>query len=1555
MRRADALLAALLAAATAFADVKIDNTQLPDGTLGQPYSTSLRIREGTAPYLWTLDRGELPPGLSLGLLSGDISGRPSQAGAFRFDVRVVDARLTTDRAGFRIMVAQGGQPLTISTSSLPGGTVGVAYTTSVNAQGGTPPYVFGVSAGSLPPGIVMLATGQVGGLPSSPGDFGFEVTARDAVGATATGKLSISILGITSTLVPNGTAGFPYSATLTAAGGSSYNWSAAGLPPGISLNPSSGALSGTPSNPGPYNFTAQVSSGSLSASRPFSMTIHTPLAVAGTLPGGIVGTLYSANPTVSGGSAPYTWSVSGGSLPPGLNLNTSSGAIGGTPSRDGSFNFSLRVTDSAGALGQGSFSIGITPPVSITTTSLPNGTVGSAYSATVAPTGGTPPYKFSISAGALPTGLSLGDADGRITGTPSEARSFPFTVRVDDSVGGNATKDLSITVAPPPPSITTASLPDGTAGTPYSATVNATNGTPPYSFSISSGSLPQGLNLGRDGAISGTPAAAGNSNFTVEVRDSADVRATRRLSIRIIAPLVITTASLPNGVVGAAYSATVAASGGSPPYAFSISAGSLPAGLNLGGGGDITGTPSTAGNSTFTVQARDAAGATTTKDFSISITASLAIATTSLPNGTTGTPYTANLTASGGAPPYTFTISAGSLPAGLNLGGGGDITGTPSTAANATFTVQARDAGGATATRDLSISIAAGLTIATTALPNGTAGVAYSANVTAAGGAPPYAFSIGGGSLPAGLNLGSGGDITGTPSTPGNAAFTVQARDSAGATATRDLSISIAAGTPALAITTASLPAGTRGSAYAGTVAASGGTPPYSFSITAGTLPPGLTLSGPNGEIRGTPTAEGSFQFTVQVTDAASGTASKALGIDVSAPAPRSLGISPATLPNGTTGRLYAASLRGSGGTEPYSWTVAQGALPPGLTLNVSTGMISGTPTQAGGFTFLVRLADSAGGTATAQLSITVASAIGITSSEPPAASLEAGYSHTFVATGGTEPYRWSVTSGELPPGLTLDAATGVLSGSATAPGSYSFTVQVSDAAGATASSNYTITAAQGFTITTTSPLPPAAIGTPYSHAMAAIGGSPPYRWSVSQGSLPEGLALNASTGVLSGTARAAGASTFTIRAADSASRAITKQFTLQVVSALTITTESLPNGSTGNAYSQALTAISGTSPYSWSITAGALPPGIALEAGTGLITGTPTETGKFDFTVQVTDAVSTTATKALSITIAPALAITTGELPPGVAGQAYSATLEASGGSPPYTWSIASGALPNGVNLDASAGALSGTPQAAGDYNVTVGIADNGSLSATRAYTFRVSLAAVPSLSISGLPETAAPLQQPRMEVRLAESYPVALSGELALSFQPDAAEPSDDPSIQFSSGGRTVAFSIPANSTEASFAVPLALQTGSVAGRITVQAKLRAGDADATPNPPPSATVQVTRTAPAIRSARLVRTANGFEVWVTGLSPPRDLTQATFRFTGAAGASLQTSEVTVQLADPARQWFRDDASKLFGSQFTLVQPFAVQGSTDGIASVSVTLSNSQGTSQAASANFGQ
>jgi len=284
-----------------------------------------------------------------------------------------------------------------------------------------------------------------------------------------------------------------------------------------------------------------------------------------------------------------------------------------------------------------------------------------------------------------------------------------------------------------------------------------------------------------------------------------------------------------------------------------------------------------------------------------------------------------------------------------------------------------------------------------------------------------------------------------------------------------------------LTITTSSLPNGAVNSPYNNNIAATGGTGNYSWSVTSGSLPPGLTLNATTSFISGTPVQPfGSYSFTVQVKDGAGTTASQKLSIYVEgAPV-----ISPATLPPGSVGTPYSQTLSATGGLAPYTWCVlgnsgacdaTQANLPAGLTLDANSGVISGTPTTpVSQVRVSIQVQDSetipASGTITYTMTV-----LGITSASPPAATFGIPYTTQLTASGGTLPYAWTIVSGTLPPGLSLNPASCAastktnpctISGTPSQVGTFPFTVQVQDSEtpAAAATANFSITVSLEYT-----------------------------------------------------------------------------------------------------------------------------------------------------------------------------------------------------------------------------------------------------------------------------------------------------------------------------------------------------------------------------------------------------------------------------------------------------------------------------------------------------------
>lgn len=707
---------------------------LPAAAYATPYSATFTGGGGTGSFSYA-STGTLPPGLTLSP-AGVLSGTPSAPGSYAFDVTATDVNSAGPGAPYTVVQSYTLQvtaaAIAVTPATLPNGTAGVAYSQTVSATGGVAPYTFTVTAGTLPAGLSLAPGGALTGAPSSVGTFSFTVTATDTNGQTGSAAYSITITAPTIVLapaagpLPQATYAAPYSQSFTANGGVgpySYVISSGALPAGLALD-SSGALSGTPTAPGTYNFAVDVTDTGLAGpgapygtSAAYVLTVSTPTITVSpsTLPTPVVGVAYSQTVTANGGVPGYTFSVSGGTLPPGLSLSPG-GTLSGTPLAAGGYSFSIQAIDSNGQSGAQLYGFTINAPaIDIQPAAVPAGTVGAAYSETLSASGGTAPYTFSLVSGALPPGMTLSGA-GALEGTPTSAGTFTFTARVTDSSSGGpytADRSYSLVIGSPTINVDPTVAPAGAVGVAYALQLSASGGTAPYQFTVAGGALPQGVGLAANGSLSGTPVQAGTFNVTVAATDANAQVGTGNYTIAVTAPALSLTpgSGAFNATYGVAFAETLAATGGVGPYTYAIAAGQLPAGISLTGD-QLSGTPTAPGTYAFTITATDTgstgAGAPFTASASYSLTVSapaITITTASLPDGTVGAAYSQQLVAEGGLAPYAYTIATGQLPSGLQLSSSGQLTGTATSSGSYAFTATATDANGQQGTRAYTLQV----------------------------------------------------------------------------------------------------------------------------------------------------------------------------------------------------------------------------------------------------------------------------------------------------------------------------------------------------------------------------------------------------------------------------------------------------------------------------------------------------------------------------------------------------------------------------------------------------------------------------------------------------------------------------------------------------------------------------------------------------------------------------------------------------------------------------------------------------------------------------------
>jgi formylglycine-generating enzyme required for sulfatase activity len=1279
--------------------------------------------------------------------------------------------------GFR--VARGGSvvgdasspKVVISTAPvLPSGKTGLAYDAEFEAQGGVPPIHWSVKKDTpLPTGLV-LANGRISGTPKASGSFSFTLLAEDSnpsLRNTAAQSFSLDIasygLEISSEpAILTGKVQEPFAVTFTATGGEApLKWSAPdGLPRGLSLDSTTGVLSGTPVRPDNSSLSIRVVDAKgfpATRSIPTSFTTDMIQISQTPPPSSMVGIELLWQLEAKGGVPPYKFALAPGfSLPPGMYLSTYNppGRVVGKARTEGSYPIKITATDSLGQSTEQDFTLNILPyDLAISDISSPiEGKYREPLASTLNASGGVPPLTWSVPGG-LPKGLTINPSTGSLEGSPLAAGSFDVVLKVTDSQFKSATKNATLLIAVDPVVIGVSTLPPAKAGTSYTAEIPTTGGVLPVNLSLQKGSeLPAGLSLGKN-KISGTPSAAGAFTFTIVAEDSnsskSKVEQTFNLEIASYGMEIATEPAIISGKVKEPLSISFSATGGEPPYKWSAT-GDMPRGLSINAStGVLGGSPSTLASSTITIRVTDAKGFPVTRSIPLSITADpLAIPAEAPPSAMAGADFLWQIPAKGGTPPYKFELAEGSkLPPGMFLSEyapHGRIVGEPTATGTFTFKVIAKDTLSQQAEGEVTITVAPyNLSLAEIPPVEGKYNEPLTIPPIASGGVPPLVWSVQG-QLPKGLSLNaSSGEISGKPMVAGSFDFVLKATDAKRKSVTQNASIRTTA--DPLAITTTTLPPAKAGSPFNAEIATTGGILPISLSLKSGsTLPPGLTLA--KGKITGTPSAAGSFAFTIVAEDSnATSKSSREQDFSIEI-ASHGMEIAPEpALISGKVKEPLSATFTATGGEPPYKWS-ATGDLPRGLSLDASAGVLSGTPGELKTGTIMIRVSDATGFPSTRSIPVSITTdPLEIIHEPAPLARPGADFKWGFQLKGGLSPRPIRLApDSTLPAGLYLsfNATSARIQGKPRSEGTFQFALIAEDAGSTPVRKDLVLVVSSTppeipesplpVAITTES-LPHARLGAPYNQAIEASGGLPPLKVALKAGSqLPTGILLVKER--LTGTPTAAGNHSFTVTATDIQGSNAEATFTLTVGEiSMQIAGPRNSRAVEFKPFKAELRVKGGKAPYSWT-TRAPLPAGLRLDANSGVLSGEPAKgtSGNYSAAIQVTDADGQTAAGLFSfaITAGEPLSILEKSLPGAILNNPYNTQLNAKGGSSKeLKWSIESGKLPPGLSLNETTGEISGTPTNTGNEEIIFKVEDPAGNSAVQLLTLEVAVAFNPGM----------------------------------------------------------------------------------------------------------------------------------------------------------------------------------------------------------------------------------
>ena len=1336
------------------------------------------VANGTAPYAWSIASGTLPSWASLDASTGRISGTPTALGSVSgLSLRAVDSTGNSATSStFSISVSPAQLRVSSAPSPAPFRAGASLTTSSPVVTGAVATITWDLARGSLPPWAALNAeTGQISGTSVDAGTWSgivLRASERNSGRQALSAPIQIAVVSsfpevsVQSSIEGRTHRALQVSPSASAILGTpSWRVSAGQLPDGLSLNASTGMISGTPISVGTtVGIVLTVTDsrdGREGSSLPITINVAdgTPYIDIADNHVVRVGQAFQISPVLHDAVGATTWAVTGGTLPNWAAMNASTGRISGTPTTATSIDgIRLTATDSRGISGHSStFSILSRPALvaSSDQTSITIRTGESIFTATPTAQGVAGTALWS-SSGGLPSGTSLDANTGIVSGVARGTGTYPVSLILTDSIDGAqataAPYTISVLGAPSATMPTTSVA--ARVGYEVSVAPSASNTIGTRTWSVHSGTIPAWATLDpSSGRIAGTPTDAGaSSNVVLKVIDSTGASATTQSFRFEVAPRI--RIDLPStaaaGRVQKTFSfAPIAADGAIGAVTWSAS--SLPEWATINPEtGRVLGTPPAASTFSFSLTATDSAGNVATSAPIGATISTNPIVTTSDRETRVNASFSYQPGISGVVGGYSVHSVGSPLPSWATMTSTGRIHGFPdATGTWSGLQIRVIDSEGVSGTSvPFSITVSSGISVAATTdvtemRIGRTVSVSAPAVSNAVGG---IVWSLASGELPSGLSVSSStGTISGQSTSDGLYTYRLRATDSHdGAyalSAERSIRIwpsariaDVAAEYVAHADIAFSLSPAPRAVNARGS---------RTWSVLSGTLPDWASLDASTGQITGMPTAGTWSAIRLRYVDSVDG--------DVAYSAPFTIRIVPEmTVSNMSTtysaryGFPFVQALpQATNAIPPVSWELVQGTLPAWAALDPATGRISGTSDEIGTWSDLaVEVTDATGQSARSIL-------FDLSSYSEPSVAMPSGPLQFRVGTAATisptgrgtvgTPL-WSVTSGQVPDGMTLNSVTGRISGTPSAPGTYPFTLRMTDGFdGKYAEGTASAGVLEALGISGIDDEHRIRMGAYLTTGQAALTGARGTVSFSSIGSLPAGLSFSGGrySGLIS-TGQAPTTYDIVVRGRDSFDGAhVDHAFTITTLGTLSTTAPSFNLRSGADLPGTAPAVSNRVGEPTWTLASGTLPDGVSLDASTGILAGTVSASERTvwsDLRLRVTDSDGATAlSNAFSITVDGDLGLSGPAAAEGVKGTAFAQALTASNALGTVSWSAIG--LPPGLRVSGSGlrsmnGSINGTPTSPGTYEATITARDTLDNS-TSSHTISIFIDTVPVISM--------------------------------------------------------------------------------------------------------------------------------------------------------------------------------------------------------------------------------